>query len=117
MNETWRVTYYVTAGGNIPVRDFLNAAAPTLKVKALRLFLHLSEYGLQGVIPHLKKLTGTPLWELRIMGGESVRILFVTQVGKKIILLHGFYKKTQKTPTKEIATALARLRDYEQKER
>jgi phage-related protein len=70
----------------------------------------VQEYGLQGIISHIKKLTGTPLWEIRILGGDNVRILFVTQLAKQIILLHAFVKKTNKTPAKEIGIALKRLR-------
>jgi len=75
--------------------------------------MHVEEYGLHAIISHVKKLSGTPIWEIRIMGGENVRILFVTEVAKQVVLLHAFYKKKQKTPTKEITTALNRLKDYE----
>jgi len=64
---------------------------------------------LQAVIPHVKKLTGTPLWEIRILGENNARILFVTHIGKQIVLLHAFIKKSNKTPAKEIAIALKRL--------
>lgn len=112
MSESWRVVYYASSSGDIPVRDFLDAAGPTLKAKALRILLHIEEYGLQVAIGHIKKLAGTPLWEIRILGGDSARILFVMQVEKRILLLHAFYKKTQKTPQKEIALALKRCREY-----
>lgn len=81
------------------------------KVKALRIFSNIEEYGLTFVIPHIKKLTGTPLWEIRILGEDSVRILYVTQKEKQILLLHAFIKKTNKTPTKELNIALIRLKD------
>lgn len=110
MEKRWEIVYYISASGDMPVRDFLDAAGPTLKAKALRTLFHIEEYGLQGVIPHVKKLTGTPLWEIRILGGDSARILFVTQVGKRIMLLHAFFKKSQKTPQKDIAVALKRAR-------
>lgn len=113
MEEKWHVVYYVSPSGDIPVRGFLDSAGPTLKVKALRVLMHIEEYGLQMAIGHIKKLTGTPLWEIRILGGDSARILFVMQVGKRILLLHAFYKKTQKTPLKELTIALRRLREHE----
>lgn len=116
MPQQWQVIYYVSAAGDIPVKDFLNGVGPKLKTKVLRLFMHCEEYGLQGIFTHLKKLIGTPLWEIRIMGRDSVRVLFVTQIDKKILLLHAFYKKTQKTPLKEIATALARLKERQSRE-
>lgn len=113
MNEQWQVIYYVSPKGNNPVRSFFDAAGPKLKAKTLRVLLHVEEYGLQTIIPHTKKLAGTPLWEIRILGGENVRILFVTRIGRRIVLLHAFYKKTAKTPHREIEVSLARLRDYE----
>ncbi len=112
---SWHIVYYVSSSGTIPVKDFLDAAGSTLKTKAFRIFQHLGEYGLSTIIPHVKKLSGTPLWEIRIVGGESVRIFFVTRKGQTILLLHAFYKKTQKTPQKEMTTCVARLRDYEER--
>lgn len=112
MKTQWQVIYYISASGEIPVRDFLDTAGPKLKAKALRILLHIEEYGLQAAIGHIKKLIGTPLWEIRILGVDSARILYVTQVGKRILLLHAFYKKTQKTPQKEIAIAVRRLREH-----
>lgn len=111
MNEQWSVIYYVSPSGDIPVREFLDTSAPSLKAKAFRILMQAEEYGIQGIMPYVKKLSGTQLWEIRILGGESVRILFVTQVGKRILLLHAFYKKTQKTPQKETALALKRMRE------
>ena len=109
MINSWKVVYYISPSGKIPVKDFLDASSPKSKAKALRILMHVQEYGLQAVTSHVKKLAGIPLWEIRILGGDSVRILFVTQLGKRILLLHAFTKKTNKTPAKEIAIALKRL--------
>lgn len=62
--------------------------------------------------PHVKKLTGTPFWELRIVGSESVRVLYIAVTGKTFLLLHGFKKKKDKTPLKEIKVAENRLAEY-----
>ena len=48
-----------------------------------------------------------------IIGQDSIRILYVTQSQKQILLLHAFEKKTDKTPLKEIDTALTRLAEFE----
>lgn len=79
------------------------------KAKAFRIVQYIKEYGLIAVIPHIKKLTGTPFWEIRILGEDSVRILYITRREKKILLLHAFVKKTNKTPSKEIEIALSRM--------
>src|SRR3989344_6579285 len=102
MNHKWRAIYYITPSGDNPVKEFLDEVRPRQKVKALRLLFHIEEYGLSAAISHMKKLTGTPLWEIRILGEDAMRILFVTQIERRIVLLHAFSKKTQKTPAKDI---------------
>lgn len=104
----WKVTYYISASGENPVRDFLDKH-PKAKLKALRILSHIEEFGINFAIPHIKKLAGTPIWEIRILGEDSVRILYVTKQEKQIILLHAFIKKTNKTPKKEIEVSLTRL--------
>jgi len=44
--------------------------------------------------------------------GDSIRVLYLASVGKSFLILHGFLKKSQKTPTKEINIALNRLKEY-----
>lgn len=109
MINSWQVVYYISPSGKIPVKEFLDTAGPKIKTKALRILVTLQEYGLQAIISHIKKLTGTPLWEIRILGGDNARILFVTQKEKQILLLHAFIKKTNKAPVKEITIALKRM--------
>lgn len=104
------VYYYTSSHGESPVREFIDSH-PKSKPKVMRIIQVIEEYGLQMVIPHLKKLTGTPLWEIRTLGQESVRILYVGYRDQNILLLHAFEKKTQKTPRREIATAIHRLEE------
>lgn len=107
MDKGWQVFYYISSSGDNPVKNFLDEY-PIAKSKAFRIFQNIKEYGLVTAIPHIKRLTGTPLWEIRILGGDSVRILYITKQKKKILLLHAFLKKTNKTPHKEIEIALSR---------
>lgn len=106
----WKVIYYISASGENHVKSFLDAR-PKAKLKALRILSHIEEYGLEVAIPHIKKLTGTLLWEIRILGEDSIRILYVTKQEKTVYLLHAFVKKTDKTPKKDIDTALNRLNE------
>ncbi|MBI2329886.1 type II toxin-antitoxin system RelE/ParE family toxin [Candidatus Daviesbacteria bacterium] len=108
MIEDWQIDYYISPSGDSPVKNFLDKR-PTAKAKAFRIFQYIKEYGLTAAIPHIKKLTGTQLWEIRILGEDNVRILYVTMQGGRILLLHAFAKKTNKTPPKEIDTALSRI--------
>lgn len=107
MDKNWQVFYYISSLGNNPVKDFLDER-PSVKLKAFKIFKYIKEFGLATAIPHIKKLVGTPLWEIRILGEDSVRILYVTKREKRILLLHAFVKKTNKTSSKEIKTALSR---------
>jgi len=108
MDSGWKIIYYISPSDENPVKDFLDKR-PSVKLKALRILSHIKEYGLQTAIPHIKKLSGTPLWEIRILGDDSTRILYFTRQSKQIVLLHAFIKKTDKTPGKEISIALNRL--------
>lgn len=108
MDKGWQIDYYISSSNDNPVKNFLDGY-PIAKAKAFRIFQYIKEYGLTAAIPHIKKLTGTPLWEIRILGGDSVRILYITRQEKKILLLHAFVKKTNKTPSKEINVALSRI--------
>lgn len=109
----WKIIYYVSPSGAIPVKEFLDQAKPSVKAKAFRILFNIREYGLMTAIPHVKKLTGTILWEIRIVGEDSIRILYVTRTQQRILLLHAFYKKKQETSKKELNTALTRLETYE----
>ena len=58
----------------------------------------------------LVKPLGSKMWEIRTrLDNRIVRIIFVFHDGK-IVLLHGFIKKTQKTPPQEIDLAIKRFK-------
>ncbi len=106
----YRVVYYVDQNMERPVEAFLDKH-PRVKVKVLRTLMNIEEYGLSMAIPHIKRLTGTPFWEIRILGKENARIFYVTQTDKTIMLLHGFIKKSQKTDSRDIAIAYKRYKE------
>ena len=115
MAEKCKVVYYITPSGRNPVKEFLESITKKHKAKVFRIFQVLKEYGLSSIIPHVKKLTGTPLWEIRIMGQDNIRIIYAAIQKDSILVLHGFSKKTQKTPLREIETALKRHTDWKQR--
>ncbi|OGK18878.1 hypothetical protein A3D80_00970 [Candidatus Roizmanbacteria bacterium RIFCSPHIGHO2_02_FULL_40_13b] len=106
------VIYYTTARGENVIVKFLDSLSETAQAKVLRIFAHLEEYGLTAIIPYIKKVIGTDLWEIRILGKDSLRILYIIPTKTTILVLHGFKKKTQKTPPKEISIALSRYREW-----
>jgi phage-related protein len=56
--------------------------------------------------PYVKHLEGR-LWEMRMRGRDGIaRAAYVTAVGKRVVVVRVFRKKTQKTPRREIELAL-----------
>ena len=108
----WKIDYYSTPSGQEPVQKFIEKLAYMPRSRAHNTLELLAEFGTRLGLPHAKKVTGTPLWELRILGEKSLRFFYVAKAGHIFLLLHGFTKKTQKIPKKEIKTALMRLREY-----
>jgi phage-related protein len=61
--------------------------------------------------PHVKSL-GNKLWEIRLSGKDGIsRVVYAVFSDKKVVLLHAFIKKTQKTPRRAIDCALRRLKE------
>lgn len=67
----------------------------------------LKEHGFKLSMPYAKKIS-KELWELRTSGKQRVRIIYSIK-GNQIYVVHWFIKKSQKTPIKELRTAIKRL--------
>ena len=74
----------------------------------------IEEFGLERVRePHVKHLRGS-IWEMRMKGKDGIsRALYVTAVGKRVVVVRVFIKKTQRTPNREIDLALKRAKEIE----
>lgn len=96
---------------NIQVDKSVEKFVPTLEKLTISKFSKLTnlleEFGNLLSMPYSKKISRN-LFELRIRGKQEVRIFYTFQNGNAV-LLHGFVKKTQKTPRKEIEIALDKL--------
>lgn len=110
MDKPWRIVYWRSMEGNNPVYEFINNLEYNARTKVYYILELLKEYGVTVGAPHIKKVIGTPLWEIRVLGKDNIRIFYVTQTDKAFLLLHGFKKKIQKTSPKEIKIALERLK-------
>jgi phage-related protein len=61
--------------------------------------------------PHVKHLEGK-LWELRLTGRDGIaRALYITAIGRRVVVVRAFVKKTQKTQRAEIELALRRAKE------
>ncbi len=109
----WKIEYFLTASGRTPVKEVIDGLSEKTQAKVYNTFELLSEFGPKLRMPHVKKVIGTPLWELRILGDQSLRFFYIAKIEQRFLILHGFVKKDQKTPKKEIKTALERLKNYQ----
>ena len=77
----------------------------------MRLTALMIEFGPNLGMPHTRAM-GEGLFELRVTGQEGLaRVFYCTVVHKRIIMLHGFIKKSQKTPKRELDIAKRRLQE------
>ena len=113
----WGIYYYETAAGTVPVSEFVATLSPHAKAKFIRALELLEEYGLLLREPWVKSIRSIPkLRELRFkVFGDIYRFFFFPVTGRRLILLHGFKKKSQETPRRELHTAKARMKDYIQR--
>lgn len=63
-------------------------------------------------MPNAKSIGGG-LFELRVRGRQEVRVLYIFVRGKNIYLLHGFLKKTQAIPKRDLNIAVVRKNEIE----
>ena len=102
----WQIIYY-----SQKIEKDILGLSKGLLAKYLRLTDLMIEFGANLGLPHTKSIT-KGLMELRVKSKEgNVRVFFCTKVGKKIIILHSFIKKTQKIPKRELKLAILRMEE------
>lgn len=101
---TWNIVYHTEV-----VETFVLALPEGLLARYLRLTDMMLEFGANLGMPHTRAM-GDGLFELRIKGKEGIaRVFYCMVVGQRIVMLHGFIKKSEKTPLKELELARSRL--------
>jgi phage-related protein len=82
-----------------------------MRARLARIAKLIEEKGLEHVgEPHVKHVQGR-LWEMRLSGRTGIsRALYVTALGRRVVIVRVFIKKTEQTPRREIDVALARAR-------
>ena len=107
-----KIIFYETLSGSCPVDEFLESLPIRHHAKAIRNLQLLEEFGQDLGGGYISKVRGK-LWELRIRFAKDIsRIFYFIPMGNTFVILHGFIKKTQKTPISEIDISLKRIRDY-----
>jgi len=90
----------------------LDALAQDVRQRFLRISELIEEHGLAAMRePHVKHLEGK-LWEMRMKGRDGIaRAIYVTARGERVVVVHAFTKKSQKTPRSALETARTRARE------
>lgn len=94
---------------NATVDAELDALPVSLRARLTRIVERIEAVGLGNVgEPHVKHLEGK-LWEIRAKGADGIaRALYITVTGRRIVILHVFVKKAQKTPVTALDIARKR---------
>jgi len=116
---TWEIEFFQKENGEIPVEDFLLSLNPKLRAKAYSDILLLKKLGINIREPFSTAIKGDRykgLFELRVKFSSDIsRIFYFLYEKNTFILLHGFIKKTNITPKRELEKALSNKLDYERR--
>ena len=106
------IAFFRSANGREPVREWLKNLSPEDR-KILGTDLRTLEFG-RSVGMSLCRALGNGLWEVRstLPQGRIARVIFCLH-DQQAVLLHGFLKKTQKTPKSDMDLAMRRKREVE----
>ena len=114
--EDWSIEFYEREDGTSPVREFLEGLNDKTQGRFIWSIEQLRLLNVQAREPLVRHIEGK-LWELRrTSSGNIYRIFYFFFTGRKIVFVHGFQKKTDKTPKKEIDIARQRMEEYTQRE-
>jgi phage-related protein len=103
----WQIRFYEDRRGKSPVLDYIASLPAKDRAKISNMLELLKEFGTSLGMPHARRIEGS-LWELR--PGEN-RFFYFLLTGRQFVILHGFRKKSMRTPEKEIQTALRRMNE------
>lgn len=114
--QNFEIIAYDKPDGTFPAYEFIDSLPKKFEAKVHRDVLLLGRYGNdpQG---KLTKSLGDGIFELRSKHSSHIsRVLYFFRSGKKIILTHGFVKKTQKTPQNQLDLAKKYRKEYIERE-
>jgi phage-related protein len=111
----YRLYFYETSSGKKIIANFIESFSNNIIVKIRSDIKLLKEYGLFLLTTSkVKKISGcSNLYELRIKTSVQIRLFFVFVTPNIFLIVHGFVKKTNKTPAKEIDLAIGRIKEFD----
>jgi phage-related protein len=106
MAAAWTIGYYSAS----LQRELLGLPA-TLQARYIHLTARMAVFGPDLGMPHTRAM-GDGLFELRLKGAEGIaRIFYCTLPGRRVLTLHLFVKKSEKTPPRELSLARRRMKE------
>jgi phage-related protein len=108
----WTTEFYLEEDGTSPIEAFLDSLDLKTRARFRWSMQQLQIRNTQAREPLVRHLEGD-LWELREESQTNIyRVIYFFFTGRRIIFLHGFQKKTQKTPRQEIGIARTRYHAF-----
>ena len=112
MKKKWKVIYYKTKDGKVPVKEFINSKKQSNRLKLFAIIDYLQEMGVNLPRPYSDYLSDG-IYELRVkLSGNEIRTLYFFCYENYIVLTHSFHKKTDKVPENEINKAIEYKIDF-----
>lgn len=109
----WKVEFYQLPNGSSPVLAWFRKQEAKVQAKFVRIFDLLTAYGTLVGMPHVRSITDSKLFEIRVEQNTNIyRIFYFAYTGRRFILLHGLQKKDQKTPKQDLESAEDRLKAF-----
>lgn len=104
---TWRIEIL-----DKRVERELASLSQDVRQRFLRIAELIEKHGITAMHePHVKHLEGK-LWEMRMKGRDGIaRAIYVTAAGERVVVVHAFVKKTQKTPAAALEVARERAKE------
>jgi phage-related protein len=116
LEKPYVVQFFEKGNGSRPAEEYLRSIDKKLRAKAVRIFMMVEENGPELREPYSKHLDDG-IFEIRAkVGSNLARVLYFFIVGKRVIITHGFTKKTQKTPPEEVNRAKQYRKEFMDKE-
>jgi phage-related protein len=106
-----QVVFYQSENNKEPVREWLKSLSQGEK-KLIGEAIKTVQFSYPIGMPLVRKMS-PDLWEVRINLSDKIARVLFTIKNQKMILLHGFIKKSQKTPNKELEIAEIRLKNLQ----
>lgn len=106
----WKINYY-SQNNKSPVKKWLDEIGNEPRAEIFKVFEMLSKYGIDLGLPFVRPIENK-IYEVRAKDKSGIyRVLYFAYKEKTFVMLHGFQKKTQVTPRKEIDIAIKRMKD------